>query len=76
MIKHFNELTVGQEIIMKGDTSSSYYGHKGIFEGMSTFFGADVAVINFCDPKPLDHTGVCVEKDLLFLHEIEICVGI
>lgn len=71
MIKSFNELKYGQEIIVEGERSSSYYGHKTTFEGMSTFFGTDVAIVNFMEPKPLDYAGKVIESDLLFLHEIK-----
>ena len=72
MIKDFNELEYGQQVTIKGYPGSIYYGCKGKFMGMSSFFGADVAVIQFLKPKPLHYSGGRIDSDVIFLHEIEI----
>ena len=72
MLKSFDDLHYGQKLTIAGDPYSSYCGHEATFEAMSTFFGNDVAVVNFLDPKPLAHDGTIVESDLLFLHEIKV----
>jgi hypothetical protein len=74
MIKDFNELHYKQKIkVSGGDKRSIYYGHIAEFVAMSTFFGEDVAVVNFIEPKPIHWIdGKIVESDVLFLHEIAI----
>ena len=67
-----SKLKHGQQLVVKGDPSSLYYGHKCVFEGVSIFFDSEVAIVNFYEPKPLNHAGDIVESDLLFPYEIEM----
>lgn len=73
-IKCFSELRYGQLITVapEREPMSTYVGHKALFEGMSTLFGEDVAIVNYIDPKPLAYDGTPVLSDMLYLSEIEV----